>query len=130
MRNIMGDSRPLARQVPPPCASRFTFQFDGVLFQASHTVGEGKIRLRIGAILGYMPYSAESAQRRRIVLRILEGSGSSKTTAKFGINADNQIVVRGEFLVDDIDPADFVFVPAVTFLRDAMPFIRLIGSCL
>ena len=130
LRLLADDTDRFLRQVWVPSVSNLQFQIDGVPFQASYEPGEKGVKLQVWSILGYLPYSVESAQRRRMLMTILEGM-HSLPRAKFGMNRENQIVVTLTIDVhDSIKPPAFIFVPLLSFLQEAMPFVRLIGECL
>jgi hypothetical protein len=117
------------RQVLVPRSSNLSFQIDGAPFQASYEPTNNGIRLQIWAYLGFLPFSVESAQRRRMLIDILEGT-RFLPTVKFGVNRENQIIVTQETIVPTIEPPTFIFVALAAFIQEAMPFIKLIGECL
>lgn len=112
-----------------PRSSNLRFQIDNVTFQASYEPANDGINLRLWSILGYLPYSVESHKRRHLLLSILHSSRKLRS-ARFGLNHEQQIIVTYTSVVRDIQPPSFIFVPLVRFLREARPFIQLIGECL
>ncbi len=117
------------RQVWIPKASNIRFQVEGVFYQARYQPdGEG-VRLQIWAELGYLPFSLESAQRRRMLITILEGTAILKET-QFGLTEKKQIIVTRTFNVPNIQPPGFIFISLIAFLQEARPFLKLIAECM
>jgi hypothetical protein len=126
---MVNDIDHFLRQVCVPDSSNLCFQIDGAPFQASYEPSDKGVKLQFWAHLGYLPFSVESAQRRRMLIDILEGS-RLLPTVKFGVDRENQIIVTQTTFVPTIQPPAFIFVPLLAFVQEAMPFIRLIGECL
>lgn len=127
--DMMDDIDHFLRQVWVPSASNLCFQIDGVPFQAGYKPEGNGVSLQIWAQLGYLPFSVESAQRRRMLISILEAA-RYLPRAKFGIDKENRIVVTQTVVAPSIQPPAFIFIPLTGFVQEAMPFIRLIGACL
>lgn len=118
----------LLHRVTLPCDRNLTFYIRGAPFQVGYKKAVGDtFRLHIGAVLGYLPFSAESRQNRGALLRIIHAA-QSLPTARFGVNSSSEIVVFSEFLVTDIQPPIFIFAPLVAMLQEARPFMDLIGE--
>ena len=129
LRLMVADTDWFLRRLCIPCSSNFQFQVDGVLYQASYQPEGKDIRLQLWAVLGYLPFSVESFQRRRMLLAILEGI-STRLEVQFGIDATYQIIVTQSFRVSPIHLPEFIFTPIISFMQEARPFIQLIGECL
>lgn len=117
------------RRLMMPRESNVQFQVDGVLFQACYQPDGKGFRLQFWAVLGYLPFSVESFRRRRMLITILDNI-SSRLNVQFGIDENKQIVISRTFKVPDIRPPEFIFLPLMSFLQEARPFVRLIGECL
>lgn len=128
-RLLLNDTNEFLRQIMVPHASNIHFQVEGVLFQASYSLEGSTTRFQVWATLGYLPYSMESAQRRRLLISLLECLRYGKG-AQFGVNKENQIIVTQVFTLEDMHPPLFIFGPLLAFLQASLPFIRLIGECL
>jgi hypothetical protein len=116
-------------QAKPTNKSRFGCQVDGVFLQFCHVpVGDG-LRLSIWAELGYLPFSVASHLRRRMLIGILLAA-QKLPNVKFGVDKEHQIIVTSEYNVHSIQPPVFIFAPLISFLQEAMPFIKLVGECL
>ncbi len=128
-RSMIDDAEQYLRQVWVPRASKLQFQVEGIPFQATYEPEENRIKIQIWAVLGFLPYSVESVERRRILINILEAL-RPLAPLKFGVNRENQIVVIQSFMVDDIRFPSYIFTVLIPFLQKALPYIRLIGECL
>jgi hypothetical protein len=128
-RLMVDDADAFLRQVVVPRASNIQFQVEGVLFQAEYVPQGDGIKLQFWASLGYLPYSIESAPRRQMLIAILENL-HNRGTVQFGINDANEIIVAQTFMARTIRLPDYIFIPLVAFLQEALPPIRLIGECL
>jgi hypothetical protein len=126
---MVDDADWFVQQVLVPQANNFQFQVDGIPFQAGYAVDDEGIKLHIWATLGYMPFSIESSDRRRVLVALLDGLRYGRE-AQFGINKENQIVVMQATTLTSVQFPEFIFVPLVAFLQKNLPFIRLIGECL
>jgi len=92
-----------------PAASNQRFVIDDLLFHVStDPVGNGS-RFRIWAELGWVPYTAQSPQRRRDVLTILRATQHLERSC-FVLDGGQKILVIGESHVEEhIDVTGVVF---------------------
>lgn len=128
-RLMVDNAEQFIRQVWVPRTSKLQFQIDDIPFQATYEPEDNRIKIQIWAILGFLPYSVESVERRRILINILEAL-RPLAPLKFGVNRENQIVVIQSFTVDDIRFPSYIFTVLIPFLQKSLPYIRLIGECL
>jgi hypothetical protein len=129
LRHLANNTERFLRELWVPRASNLQFLIDNVTFQASYAPEGDGVKLQLWATLGYLPYSVESHQRRRMLLAILEGAHALRNV-HFGLNRDKQIIVTQTLVVPDLQPPAFIFVALVLFLQESRPFITLIGACL
>lgn len=116
----------------PPGAShsqRFTFYYDGIQFEACRKEQEHGPLVQIQAVLGFLPYSAESRERRAALLQILQ-EAKQLVNVHFGLDHAGKILVVGRYADEIIIAPDFIFFPLMKFMQEARPFIGLIGRYL
>lgn len=126
---LVTDSELYLQRLWVPQNGSLHFFVDDIAFEARHSQEKDSVRLHIWATLGYLPFSVESPEKRRLIMRVMEATRSLRSV-RFGLNAQNQIVVSGVFQVASIQPPQFIFVSLVAMLQEALPFIRLVGQCL
>lgn len=107
-------------------AQNFIFHLDGIPFEARRKEQEHGPLVQIQAVLGYLPYSQESRERRKAILKILQES-RRLIHARFGLDRAGKILVVGRYADQTIIAPDFIFFPLMKFMQEAKPFITLIG---
>ena len=112
---------------PAPAKQRFVI--DDLLFNVmTDPIGNGS-RLRIWAELGWVPYTAQSPQRRRDVLAILRATQHLERSC-FVLDEGQKILVIGESHVDEhIDVTGVVF-ETLLFLQEVRPYLRILSEYL
>ncbi len=128
-RRLVDDGDLFFRNIAPPSRSNVHFQVDGVPFNASHSDNKDGIKLTIWATFGPLPFSAESVEKRRTLIAVMDSTRHLKAV-KFGVDERNMMMAKAEFQVSDIEPPDFIFVSLIRFIQEARPYIRLIGECI
>jgi hypothetical protein len=116
------------QKVLTPVRSHFQFLIDGVPYYARHDTGKGP-HLSIWAVLGYMPYSAESPERRRMLIAILNATQHLENV-KIGVDSEHKIVAILSCRSAEIQSPAFIFPSLILFLQEAVPYIKLIGEYL
>lgn len=113
---------------PPGASPRqsFIFHLDGIPFEVQRKEQEHGPLVQIQAVLGFLPYSAESAERRGAILQILHESKKLMNT-RFGLDRGGKILVVGQYADQQMVAPDFMFFPLMKFMQEARPFIDLIG---
>jgi len=108
-----------------------SFHINDIPFQVSRKKDPdtGGTRVCIQAVLGYLPYSAESEEKRQAIFTIL-ASTPSLFNARFGLDRHGRVFVAGIYYTDTLTSPDFLFYPLTLFLQEAQPFIALIGQYL
>ncbi len=127
LASILDDTDRFLREIKPPSTSDLSFEVDGVFFKARHVPKEKGARLTIWGTLGYLPYSVDSGKKRREIIAILEGA-RALPHVKFGVDSQMKIVAVGEYEIASPPSPDYLFLPLVRFMQEALPFIRLIGE--
>jgi len=125
--SLMMDTNQLVREMKPPSTSNVSFEACGIFFKARHVPDGENARLVIWGSLGYLPYTVSSAQKRQNLISILEAT-HRLSHVKFGIDKNMKILVTGEYKIATPPAPDYLFVPLVRFLEEALPFIRLVGE--
>lgn len=116
----------------PPGASpsqHFTFYYEGIQFEAYRKEQEHGPLVQIQAVLGFLPYSAQSSERRSALLQILQ-EARQLINVRFGLDHAGKILVVGRYADETIIAPDFIFFPFMKFIQEARPFISLIGRYL
>lgn len=103
----------------------FTFECLGLSFTASTRVREGKLWLQLAAKVGPVPYTAESAERRRDVVAIIRSS-STLPHGRVGISRDRQIELSGELRLSEPLTPVHVVSAAAELVLEIKPYVTLI----
>ena len=112
---------------PAPSAQQFVL--DDLLFNISLAPdGEGT-RFRIWAEIGWVPYTAQSPQRRRDILTILRATQHLER-ACFVLDSGQKILVIGESHVEQHIDVSGVAYESVQFLQEVRPYLRILGEYL
>lgn len=129
-KDLVCDADSFLKHLKIPALDNLQFVFDGVLFRVSHKKQDaGNGVLTVWAVLGYMPYSVVSKQKRKILIDILS-SLRDLPLVKLGLDDSNRVIALGTFKTQSQNPIDYFFDPLLRFLQEAMPYIRLIGEAL
>jgi len=108
---------------------RFQFSLDDLNFDIRRINQEDKHRFIINAVIGYLPFSIESSDRREAIKTIVTAA-RTLPNVRFTINASSKISAGAVFDMDDLVAPDFIFYPLMLFLQEARPFVSLIGKFL
>ncbi len=112
-----------------PRFSNFQFQIHDLPFYARHDRNNPTPQLQIWSALGYMPFSAESPERRQQLTEIICAT-QNLSYAKFGVTDKQQIIVTTSCALAKIQPPAFIFPALIPFYEEALPYIQLIGEYL
>lgn len=119
--------------ITTPVTSQFRFHVDDIPFYASYAPNPAQnaqpndSHLQIWAILGNLPYSVEAPEKRKMLVKILNGI-PPLPDMKIGINDQQQIVVMMDCSHTTIHPHLFIFPPLAQFMQSARSYISLIGQ--
>jgi hypothetical protein len=126
MRLLIADLDYLVAPVPIERIEKFSFSLNDMPFTVIREKNGEDHHIRITGILGYLPFTAESAKKRATLLQILAAC-HSLFNVKFGLDKQGRIVATGLCSTDTMVAPDFLFYPLIQFLQEARPFIELIG---
>jgi hypothetical protein len=105
----------------------FTFECLGLSFTASTRVRQGKLWLQLAAKVGPVPYTAESADRRRDAVAIMR-SASTLPHGRVGVSQDRQIEISGEVRLSEPLTPVHVVSAAAEFVLEIKPYVTLIAD--
>lgn len=126
--SILANQDQLVEHIRPPKEGQQTFEVNGVPFNAKHMVmNDSECRLAIWGTLGYLPYSLNDHEQRNDIIKIMNES-ARLSVAKFGIDHEMKIITMGRFTIPHPLTPDYLFVPLVSLLQEARPYIKLIGE--
>ena len=115
--------------LPPPVIERkgnLRFELDGMPITVAYTPDNDTHHFDILATIGNLPFTAESPEKRKTLLAILDQT-KTLLNVKFGVDRQNRIVALGALDLQKVIAPDLIFFPLVLFLQTARPFIQLIG---
>lgn len=112
-------------RAPRPATQRFVL--DDLLFHIALLPEEHGTRVRIWVEIGYVPYTAQSAERRRDVLHVLRAT-RTLANACFALEGGQKILALGESLFREHLTIDGMMHETVLFVQEVRPFIRLLGN--
>jgi hypothetical protein len=112
-----------------PASAKQRFVIDDLLFNVSiDPVGDGS-RFRIWSEIGWVPYTAQSPQRRRDVLAILRATQHLERSC-FVLDEGQKILVIGESHVDEHIDVTGVVCETLLFLQEVRPYLRILSEYL
>ncbi len=126
-RSLINNPDSIMQEVKVPEENSIAFELDGIPFNAHRFCSQNTQKLVLWATLGILPYTANSAEKRKNLITILEGT-KALPNVLFGIDREMQIIVRSAYIITNPPPTDYIFVPLVQLMQEARPFIRLIGE--
>lgn len=112
-----------------PGAKPFTFRFcvNEVPFEATLVRWERRAVLSLTGALGVLPFTAESAQRRRR-LALIVAAARRRTRLNWAVTGRQEIVVTGDIeLTDRVTPTK-ALAGAISLMLRARPYADLIVS--
>lgn len=127
--SLFKDTEQFLREIKPPTENNLSFEILGIPFKARHVPGQKNSTLVIWGVLGYLPYSVHSHQKRQALISILEAT-HRLPHVRFGVDPHMEIVVTGTYKISKPPAPDYIFMPLVRFLEESMPFVKLIGEYL
>ena len=115
--------------IPVKCIARFFFSLDDIPYDVQRGRTAKGNAIQITVTLGYIPFSAESVERRQALMDIVAGAGQLQNV-RFHVDQQQKIVLIGTYPASSLVSPDFLFFPLIQFLQEAQPFIKLIGQYL
>jgi hypothetical protein len=115
--------------LPSGFIKSFKFELNGIRFDIRRIEHENGFRFLVTAIVGYLPFSIESVERRDAIKTIV-AAAKSLPTVHFTMDHASKITAGGLFEIPaNLEPS-FFFYPLTLFLQEARPFMDLIGQYL
>lgn len=104
----------------------FTFMYQGYQFAVKAEVQPGQTRLRIHAMLGNVPYTAESGDLR-INMQAIVHEASRALGGRVHVNQEQRVMLFDEFLFQETLTPNALLTKTVAFLLRAKPYLELLG---
>lgn len=114
-------------RIKVPKISDVTFEVDGIPLHAHNMPDNPNDKVVIWGVLGYLPFSIVSREKRHALIQIIESS-HTLPIVRLGVDAQMQIVVTGTYPVQGPPTPNYIFEPVIHFIQEARPFIRLIAE--
>jgi len=104
---------------------KFTFEYLGFLFAVRAAASEQRTNVRFHANLGNMPYTGESAERRRDAMNIL-WFAAAKLGGRVRMTPEQRILLTEEFWLDEPLTPTALMTCAAKLLLKAKPYLELL----
>ena len=104
----------------------FTFSYMGYQFAVRAEAEPGHTRMRIHAVLGHLPYTAE-APELRTNMRAVVGEAGRALGGRIHINQQQRIMFFDEFNFDETLTPNSLLTKTVAFLLSAKPYLELLS---
>lgn len=127
--SLLSDADQSIHRIIVPHVTNLRFEVDGIPFCATHKPAGTVSQLAIWGTLGYMPYSVNSARKRKNMIRVLEAA-RQLPNVKIGIDRETKILVMGEYTISTPPTPVYLFEPLTQFLQESRPFIQLVAEFL
>lgn len=104
----------------------FTFSYMGYQFAVRAEVETGHTRMRIHAVLGHLPYTAEARELRSNMQAVVHEAGRV-LGGRIHINQVQRILFLDEFKFDETLTPNSLLTKTVAFLLSAKPYLELLS---
>lgn len=104
----------------------FTFRYMGYQFAVRAEVATGHTRMRIHAVLGHLPYTAEAPELRSNMRAVVHEAGRA-LGGRIHINQVQRILYLDEFNFDETLTPTSLLTKTVAFLLSAKPYLELLS---
>lgn len=104
----------------------FQFAYMGYQFAVRAESDETQTAMRVHAMLGHLPYTAEAPDLRANVSAILNAA-SNTLGGRITLMQDQRIMLKEDFLFDGVLTPQTLFSKTVTFLLRAKPYLELLS---
>jgi len=104
----------------------FSFMYQGYQFAVRAEAEPGNTRMRIHAILGHLPYTAESAELRVNMQAIVHEAGRA-LGGRIHVDGEQRVLLLDEFLFQETLTPNALLSKTVAFLLSAKPYLELLG---
>lgn len=104
----------------------FTFNYMGYQFAVRADVAPGRTRMRIHAVLGHLPYTAEAPDLRGNMRAVIHEAGRA-LGGRISITPEQRILFFDEFNFDETLTPKSLLTKTVEFLLSAKPYLELLA---
>ncbi len=104
----------------------FTFAYMGYTFAVRAEAEPGHTRMRIHALLGNVPYSAESPSLRVNMMAVAEAAGRA-LGGRIHVNREQRVLYFDEFHFDETLTPQALMTKSVAFLLSAKPYLEILN---
>ena len=105
---------------------KFTFNYMGYQFAVRAEVEPGHTRMRIHAVLGHLPYTAEAPDLRTNMRAVVHEAGRA-LGGRITITQEQRILFLDEFNFDETLTPQSLLTKTVAFLLSAKPYLELLA---
>ncbi|MEI8394656.1 MAG: hypothetical protein WCF85_07970 [Rhodospirillaceae bacterium] len=113
----------------PPRPSRLKFFVEELQFHVAVSPEDSDAICQIWAECGYVPYTVESAVRRRDVLAVLRAA-QGLPRARFVLESGQKILLVADSRIAGAVTPEVLIYEAVELIREARPYLRLLAESL
>lgn len=124
----IGSSGDLEIEIPPR-PSEWRFRYAGLVYTVALDPGEESSSVQVKARVGTLPYSAESAESRRVGLAILRHA-RTLSAARFVVDRHQSVWMTGNAVVQDTLTPETVMVEILRVIQEGRPYLRLFQEVL
>ena len=124
---IFKDSDGLLAISRPPRPSRLRFFADEMSFNVAVSPEREATVCQIWAEVAYIPYTVESADRRRNALAVLRGA-EGLPRARFVVEDGQKILLVADIRLSGAVTPERLICEIVLLIQEARPFLRLLGE--
>lgn len=103
----------------------FTFGYLGYQFAVRAEATPGSTRMRLHAVLGHLPYTAESKEMRANVLAVVS-TAEAALGGRIYVNPQQRVMLLEEFHFDETLTPNSLLTKTVAFLLTAKPYLELL----
>jgi hypothetical protein len=103
------------------------FELDGLPIHFMHRQTPQATELHCSALVGYLPYTAQSPEKRHALTRIVLAS-KRLPSARFSVNHRHQIQLEGAFTLPQPAADADIVLAVLGFYQQASPILRLIAQ--
>ncbi|MEQ9555284.1 MAG: hypothetical protein RIG67_05910 [Rhodospirillales bacterium] len=104
----------------------FTFSYMGYQFAVRAEVEPGHTRMRIHAVLGHLPYTAEAPELRSNMRAVVHEAGRA-LGGRITITREQRILFFDEFNFNETLTPSSLLTKTVAFLLSAKPYLELLA---
>ena len=111
----------------PPRPSRLKFFAEELAFNVAVSPEGGETVCQIWAEVAYIPYTVESADRRRNALAVLRAA-EGLPRARFVVEGGQKILLVADIHIDGPVTPERLIYEAVLLIQEARPYLRILAE--